>query len=335
MKKYVYGVLFLASVGMSMVGCKKMNPATVAEGLQNETKYVSVETIRGLEKTGSILRFETIEDYVDFVEDSIQIKWQRIDDFTAAQGFENYFVQNPIVDEEDSLAMDDMFGKLLNADAVVIIGDYAVKVDLPNEAVFVAPYNNLAGHYADLIAGNTGNKNVKKFSTDDDVIDYLLTGVDFEKCGGSASFDQWSNNIFPFDNNSQWFKWRIRYFKSGIYFAVRAKVYHYNTPWPWNDYSSIKFEIRDNAPQNWKGMRMRPRPCSGNNNVFHHAGIRAFSGFGPLGTSSNPIVRTWLGYERVRGLNGYRVWIKGVYEKSPTEIIKTNQWIGREIHSNF
>lgn len=281
-----------------------------------------METIRGLEKTGSILRFETIEDYVDFVEDSIQIKWQRIDDFTEAQGFENYFVQNPIIDEEDSLAMDEMFGKLLNADAVVIIGDYAVKIDLPNEAAYVSPYNNLSTHYADLISGNTGNKNVKKFSTDDDVIDYLLTGVDFDKCGGSASFDRWTEHlsISPYSPVNT-FRFQVKYFKGAIYYSVRVKGRMYGTPLPVT-LPNIQFEIQ--SPD----MRMHPRPCNSNGWVIHHPGIRNFSNWGTWSGAGTNIYRTWLGYERTRGLNKYRIWIRGYVNGT----LAHSNWIGRTIN---
>lgn len=332
MKKYVFGVLFLTAVGIGMVGCKKMNPTTTADGLQNQTKYVSVETIRGLEKTGSILRFKTIEDYVDFVEDSIQIKWQRIDDFTAAQGFENYFVQNPIIDEEDSLAMDEMFGKLLNADAVVIIGRYAVKVDLQNEAVFVAPFENLATHYADLISGNTGNKNVKKFSTDDDVIDYLLTGVDFDKCGGSDSFNRTPNSTIP-DGLGGYFTWRARYFKAGIYNVVRIKGYHYwvGSPWFVNSFYENKLRFEVDVDTHWKSLRVRKRPCNSGSAIYHHGGVRQFQNY--LSGSTNPVIRVFTAYEQTRALNGYRVHVRGHVEISGT--VHTTDWFGRIIHANF
>jgi len=332
MKKLIYGSLFLALVGIGFIGCKKQNP--IADQKESNLKSITVETIGGLEKVGSILKFETIEDYVTFVEDSLETKWEKLDAFTSEQGFQNYFVQNPLSsDDSDSLAMEEMFGKLLNGDGVIIIGEYAIKIDLPKQSAFVTKKVNLTANYNDLITGKTSNKDVKAFSTNDDVIDILLDGLTF-KCGGSQGFNELSEIFGPegFDlYGGEMVTFRARYFKSGIYFAVRIKGYqHPNDLGLYGSTPKLQFEIQSDNP-NWKAMRMRPRPCSNNNNVYHTGGLRDFNGSGVWSSDQLGRYQVWKGYERVRGLNGYRIWIRGYINDQ----LSSTTWIGREVNSNF
>ena len=67
---------------------------------------VFIDTIRGLEKVGSILRFETTDDYVEFVEDTSQVKWDKLADFSSEKGFINYFQQSQAITNSDSSLMD-------------------------------------------------------------------------------------------------------------------------------------------------------------------------------------------------------------------------------------
>jgi hypothetical protein len=297
--------------------------------------FVSIDTIRGLEKVGSILKFETVDDYADFIEDTNQVKWAKLLQFTSEKGFQNFFVQHPITNFEDLNAMDENFGQLLNSDGVIIIGNDALKIDLPKKKVYLTALEGLSPNYQSLIIGDTVNKSIHSFSTDDDIIDYLLYGI-IEKCGGSDDFNEVSNNIYPFENNTlEYLTWNARYFKAGIYFSVKIKALHTYISFIWADYSKVKFEVKIAPSPSWKAMRMKPRPCSGNNNVSHHGGIRSFTGFGSLGSATNPATRLFSAYERVRGLNGYRVWIRGIYVNSLSDTITTNSWIGREVNSNF
>lgn len=305
---------------------------------QSLKTQVFIDTIRGLEKVGSILRFETTDDYIEFIEDTSQVKWDKLADFSSSKGFQNYFVQNPIANYLDSNMMDENLGQLLNSDGVIIIGEKALKIDLPNSAVYLTNYNNLANNYQSLIIGDTINKAVMSFSTDDDVIDYLQYGF-IEKCGGSKYFFKNSNKIFQYGeeiNNQDFFIWNAQYFKAGIFFTAKVRALHY---YPQggsglSNYDVLKFEILTDNP-NSKSMRMRPRPCSGGNNEYYLGGITEFDGFNLLVTSGNPIVRVFKAYNGVRGLNGYRVWIRGVYEKTNGDVQYTNDWIGREVNSNF
>jgi len=126
--------------------------------------FVSIDTIRGLEKVGSILKFETVDDYADFIEDTNQVKWAKLLQFTSEKGFQNFFVQHPITNFEDLNAMDENFGQLLNSDGVIIIGNDALKIDLPKKKVYLTALEGLSPNYQSLIIGDTVNKSIHSFS---------------------------------------------------------------------------------------------------------------------------------------------------------------------------
>ena len=239
MKKLVYGGMFLTMLVTGIVACKKENVISNVENAVN--KSYTVEKIEGLEKVGSILKFSTIEDYVNFVEDSVDTKWDRLEQYANANGFQNYFTQNAAPDYfTDTLSMDDDLGKLLNVDGVVILGDYAVKVDVAKQRVFVSTETNLASNYEDLIAGNTSNKAVKAFSTEEDVVDIMLEGEVF-KCseGGVGSR---SKSVTQSDGqNSAGVNTILRHSKFGIYFTL---VIESSSSYP---LSQFKYEFSSNS----------------------------------------------------------------------------------------
>lgn len=293
---------------------------------------VIIDTIQGLEKIGAILKFEQIDDYVDFIEDTNQVKWDKLAQFSSEKGFVNYFQQTPALSISDSSLMDEDFGQLLNVDGVLIIGEKAIKIDKPNESVFLTSIENLSVNYQDLISGDTLNKSILRFSTDDDIIGYLYFGF-LEKCGGSSSFDVISNKLYRFQGNfSDYVDWNAKYAKFGVYFSVKIYATHHLQYSLLSDYTNIKFELLIDELNPWKSMRFRPRPCSGSNNVYHNGGLRNFQDMS--NTNGNKVVLKFVAYERARSLNGYRLWMKGWFY-SGQGLQKTSSWIGDEVNSFF
>jgi hypothetical protein len=293
---------------------------------------VFIDTIRGLEKVGSILRFETTDDYVEFIEDTSQVKWDKLADFSSEKGFVNYFQQSPVITNSDSSLMDEDFGQLLNVDGVLIIGDKAIKIDKPNESVYITSMQNLNLNYQDLIIGDTLNKSIIQFSTSDDVIDYLYLGF-IEKCGGSEDIDATSNKLYRFeDDTTDYVDYYARYNKLGIYYSVKIRAIHHIQLSALQNYSNVKFKLKLDDLNDSHSMRFRPRPCSGSNNVYHHGGTRSFQKVYPF---NGNMVLKFVAYERVRSLNGYRLWMKGIFYGAANNNIETSEWIGDEVNSNF
>lgn len=332
MKKLIFRGVFLIALGIGFNSCKKSNPLNPTQETGILKSY-TVETVRGLDKVGSILSFETIDDYVDFVEDTIPHRWQRLEQHSSALGFQNYFTQNPIPSFDDTLGMDENLGKMLNVDGVILIGDYAVRVDAANQKVFLSPKVDIAQHYADLVAGNTSNKNVKEFSTDDDVIDFMITGVNF-KCGGVSDLNvekPWmtvGTNI-PLNevssagfNNGDKLSISAKYNKFGIYFSVRINGHYVQNgaPFTGNGLNNLFFEI--GAPNSLDHMRLHPRPCNSNGWVIHYRTPTPYRFFA-IPSMWNDLTYQllasktykWEGYTRVRGLNKYKIWVRLVVRR--------------------
>ena len=91
--------------------------------------------------------------------------------------------------ENDDLLGDDDLAQILNEDWIVQIGDYLYRVNKPTELVYVLPASNVS-EYQDLVNENVANKNIRKFSTEDDVIELAESGAEGQK---SLCFQSYAN----------------------------------------------------------------------------------------------------------------------------------------------
>lgn len=215
MKKLIFGGLFLALVGIGVGSCKK-------EKLQQQTEIQNVKNEFGVSTDGRMLIFSTVADYEKAIVSENVSKFELL--FSTIEGlkFKNYFSQSEVksgVVEK----MDDFLGKLLNPEGAIQIEDHIYKVDLDKEKVFVIKSTLKDSDYNDLITGNTSNKNVMEFSTDDDVIHAIKEGS-LEKCGGIGSFDKYTDNVLLPSVDAQYFRGRIRFFKGGIIFNLYGEA---------------------------------------------------------------------------------------------------------------
>jgi hypothetical protein len=322
MKKIIYGGLFLVLVGITVYSCKK-------EEIKSENQTSIFDRIK---TDGKILIFETLKDYetVTDGETPEKLKSELIKHIQNLK-FNNYFSNkenNSTIQQKDGeneiQEMDEELGQLLNEDGVVQIDNNLYKVNLGNESVFKLPAPLYGMHYTTLVAELTEGTPVKKYSIDDDVL-YQKSGG----CGGSSHFNEPSPIYNQGLLGGEYVQFRARYFKSGIYFCVRIKGYQYPNQFGiYGTNPSLRFEV---STTSWNAMRMRPRPCSGNNNVYHHGGMRDFTQSGVWSADGNKRYKVFKAYERARGLNGYRVWVRGYCNGN---LAHTN-WIGREVNSNF
>lgn len=103
MKKLIYGGLFLALIGIGLVGCKKelipQNP------LQNSSNEFKVST------DGKMLIFETIEDFERAIKGESDSEHTRLLEIVKTMKIDNYFSDvQPKSWEEDMNEMDEFFG---------------------------------------------------------------------------------------------------------------------------------------------------------------------------------------------------------------------------------
>jgi len=295
-----------------------------------------------------VVRFNTIEEYEKFVEESDEKIQEQLFSRMQANGFKNYFsnpkhlqefVKNEDGSESTELLMDGFLGRLLNEHGIINIGKYLYRVDKSTERVYALRYNkedDYSKAVEKLTANRVGNE-VLVFSTEDDVLDEII-GIENgenpqtrKSCDGAADFDRFSPAYYsPLLGKIQY---RARYVKNGIHFVVRIGVSQaINLQKQFED-RALKFEIKPDV-NNWKAMRMRRKPCNKVHSTTHAGGDRYFNTDWIY--SGNYRDKIWKPYEGVRALNGYRVLLRGYVDGAVlTAQDNYEGWFGREMNSNF
>jgi hypothetical protein len=148
--------------------------------------------------------------------------------------------------ENDDLLGDDDLAQILNEDWIVQIGDYLYRVIKPTESVYVLPVVNIS-EYQDLVNENKSNKHIRKFSTEDDVIELAESGAEGQKglfCGEDGVGSRSSSTIHGSQPNTETgVVSTLRHSKFGIYFTIVMESYS-------NDYlSQFRFEFPESSDQ--------------------------------------------------------------------------------------
>jgi hypothetical protein len=134
-----------------------------------------------------IINFRSINSYRDLIENSDftkkSIVVKEIDKIQNFQSMKNqYFASKASVSsrrlhslEEEMVVTNDFFSTLLNADGLITIGDYIIRINLGEGVCLVLP-TKYESQINDLKAENTNNENIMIFSVSDDVLDLLEEG---------------------------------------------------------------------------------------------------------------------------------------------------------------
>ena len=242
MKKLIYGTLFLAFVGIGVIGCKK-------EVIQNPIpKEVKTNSEFNISSDGRMLIFKTTADYKKVVNDpTAEIKSKFLKDLNKLK-YTSYsdLLSMSKSSENDNLLGDDDLAQILNEDWIVQIGDYLYRVNKLTESVYVLPVVNIS-EYQDLVNENKSNKHIRKFSTEDDVVELAESGAEGQKglfCGedgvGSRSEDAVHGSEI---GKNTGVKSKLRHSKYGIYFTIVMESY---SNWA---LSQFKFEFPEDPNQ--------------------------------------------------------------------------------------
>lgn len=254
MKKLIYGTLFLAIVGIGVSGCKKENKLPLVESNQSE-----------ISANGKMLIFESVESYEKSVDYTSEEKREKLLSNISKLNFKNYFSVEHLnsKSENDSIQeMDDFLGQLLNEDGCIQIGNYIYKVNLQAEKVFALPVAN-SDEYQDLVNENKSNKNIRQFTTNDDVIYLAESGDTGEKCNNPAGGFE-GTTVFE-QNTTYETRCYLKYFTAGIYYRVTGrskKIGNYG-----GNYRYI-LECVNSTTQ------IRRNPCSNDDVTYHYTGIK-------------------------------------------------------------
>jgi hypothetical protein len=187
----------------------------------------SADVINVLAK-GDRLAFASIGDYRRAVDQpSEETKKQFAHTVAALRGFTSFAKKqnsSPTLrtqrDQVASLIRDEYFASILNPDLVVQIGDHIFRVNPSTEHVYALPAAN-EKEYGDLIAENTGNSHVQRFSTGDNVLELIQTGgmsTNSLFCGQSGIGGY--TNAAPFGTLTA----SADFNRYGLYFSLSASV---------------------------------------------------------------------------------------------------------------
>lgn len=340
MKKFNSWVLFFAITIASLSSCNKKE---VVQPSNNGTNNANVNSEFNITSDGTMLIFETIEDYEKIVNNLTESNEENLVTTIEKLGHKNYLSSAPMVlkNDDDSIQeMDEILAQLLNQDGAIQIEEHIYKVDLVKEKVFVISAENRESDYQDLIIGNEHNINVQTFSIDQDVI-HLVNGEEELKCGGIGSGEY---PCYPNIYSSQLVKTNsdgsvvrlapfVKFFKAGIYFRLSSQYQVIRFPDVNSqsgeqvmaniDGEGFTVEMFVKGPQGW----WKKRPCNSGSIGTKTPGFHYSSSVD--GSKSVTV------YSGTRNLNGYYLFVQGRVKYDDGTYTLASPYGGRNINSPY
>lgn len=233
MKKLIYGTLFLAMVGIGIIGCKKEFASNQQKSNSQNVKEKSI--LYRIEN--GMLVLNTVDDFDQLIELSTEDFNQTLKDLDYTSYIET-------INTDDVNTIEDGFlSVLLNNNQAVQIQNYIYRVNKASSKVFALHKDNFSS-YADLITENSSNKYILEFSAEDNVFELLGEVEDLEKtlskkCQSSNDntdgvWNQYAdfrdvNNFYGKGTDKRYkFKYRcmVRYDNWGIYRKLFTEFKH-------------------------------------------------------------------------------------------------------------
>ncbi len=309
----------------------EMEEESVAQELLRQQIMSEISTDQ-LSIQEGMLAFESLEYYqsiVDYGEDMSEnpdgdpvevvmdgIAEEVIINYTKTNNFPSYGMLNGEDSEFDQPFMD----AILNADRIVQIGSWLIKVNPTDEKVWTVPVSNPTA-YQDLLAES--GDGVASHDIGDDVL-YQLSNdglAEDRGCGGISSGD-FKHVGAPFVSGETTLSTFVVYRRFGIYFDLHTGAEFFNVRPATNGMIHLTLQIK--APEAWR----KRRPCRSRHVGTSPSGNKKF-GF------SSP--HSWKFYSGSRGLNGYHVFARarGVILNHPDHgfIFGFTNWVGRNVNS--
>ncbi|MEN9700994.1 MAG: hypothetical protein RIR55_297 [Bacteroidota bacterium] len=202
---------------------------------QKESTNVKIEENDKLEfnvsSDGRMLIFKTSKDYKKIIEDTTSRLRSKFFETVKNMKHTTYSEYLGLTknNEDDSLIGDEELAQILNEDWIVQIGDYLYRVNKPTESVYVLASSQI-DDYQDLVNENMSNKNIRKFSTSDGVIELAENGDEGQKglfCNEDNLADLYDDVpvfIIPGFGEVYQFWGDCDYRKYGIYFTIVTRA---------------------------------------------------------------------------------------------------------------
>lgn len=291
MKKIIYGALFLATVGITVLACKKevlKKESTITKNdFTPELRTPEFNNKLNVGTTGRFLVFKSIEDYakvVNMPDSNIRTTFNIIVKELGHQSLHNATLKSG---KDENLISDKYFASILSEDLTVQIADHIFKINPKKEAVF-ALSSKYISEYKDLVNENENNPHVVRYSTNDDVLALVNNGSNapIEKCsedgaGSRGAYKSYSNPPYYIVGISI----TIQYHKYGIYNSITIDAQ--------NHYSAYGTRIYIELEDIWYHQK-----CGYTTGPYSH----------PWWSDGNPKnLITYLSYQGMRPLNGYHI----------------------------
>jgi hypothetical protein len=317
------GIVVIMAMFMVM-GCEKDTSKGNSENVEPSNTTLILPEIQ---YDGRMLVFNTSDDYGSYVNNPDSVTVVSLTKQTETLGFESYYSKCKEVgfDKNKDIIQDDYLASILNEDCIVQIGEYLYRVNVASESVYVMS-SQFIEQYEDLVNEDITNKNIMKFSTDEDVIDLVETGLDGCKdCGGCAADEFLTDYVdITIAYHTVTAHGKVEYYKAGIYFGLY--VHAYFTPSYYINKALLVMEFK--TPLAW----WQKRPCCNDCDYSVSSGTY-------MSSSTASELHDVL-YSNIRGLHGYylfaRVKIYNVYVGDPySGTFATTQWVGRNVNSPY
>ncbi len=239
MKKIIFAGAFFTLVAGVIIGCKKQ-PLKLKNEISDNSNNEFKSKATGYYTDGTILIFTSASEYDKVVTDPTDLDRKSFLDEVSLMSHTTYG-EHLIISSEKDVIGDEYFNQILNKDRIVQIGDYLYRINAKDNFVFALPALYKSS-YNDLVNESTSNKHIRKFSTEDDVIELVEAGEVVMKglfCKeNQASNPQWSNITYssyePYtynvanSNHTYVIRYKreckMNYLKLGIYYNLQAKL---------------------------------------------------------------------------------------------------------------
>ncbi|MBC7411718.1 MAG: hypothetical protein H7331_04610 [Bacteroidia bacterium] len=268
MKNSIYAASVLALIAGVIIGCKKNTIKQETEATKstsvNNTNNQRTLTELNVTTANNMLVFKTSADYVNIVENQLVDERNVFLNDVKNMDFLSY-AEVVALQPNNDVIKDEFVSQILNKDFVVQIGNYLYKLNKVTEYVYVLPVANIA-MYADLVNENTANPNIKRYTTEQSVIELVENGNAGGKLasicvetgvGQRSDFTNMPNGI---SSAGTPITATLRHSKFGIYFDIVIDASQSFLTTNQNDYFS--FEFNSGA-----GLAVYKRRCNSLSNV--------------------------------------------------------------------
>lgn len=229
MKKIIYLGLVLMTVISTLVSCQKEELPTTSEN--SEALTVDTENTSSLGKNfdkitikDNRLSFESIAYYENLINHKNDDITNQIIDLVNTSNFQSYNKSNNRSNYE---IKDDFIASILDENRIVKIGDWFIKIN-PKQEVVLAIHEKENNAYNSLVKANDESNTIHKFSTADNVLEYLSHPEQINNRALFCNDDgvgarSYTNHFVGYANHND--RIVLEHRKYGIWFKLQTKCY--------------------------------------------------------------------------------------------------------------